>query len=82
MRLDRTPHFLRAYHKAPKQIQKTFDKQVALLLENLYHPSLRAKKYGVAGDVWQARVNDDWRFYFTIVGDVYLLEEIRKHPKK
>ncbi|SPE34129.1 conserved hypothetical protein [Candidatus Sulfopaludibacter sp. SbA6] len=82
MRLDRTPHFLRAYNKAPKQIQAAFDKQVALLLENLHHPSLRAKKYGVAGDVWQARINDDWRFYFKIAGDVYRMEEIKKHPKK
>ena len=31
--------------------------------------------------VWQARVNDDWRFYFTIEGDVYTLRTIRSHPK-
>lgn len=73
---------MRAYNKAAKQAQSAFDKQAALLLESLHHPSLRAKKYGVAGDLWQARVNDDWRFYFTIAGDVYRLHEIRKHPKK
>jgi len=55
MRLDRTPHFLRAYNKASKQIQKAFDKQVALLLENLNHPSLRAKKYDEALDIWHPR---------------------------
>lgn len=81
MRLDRTPHFLRAYNKAPKQMQKAFDKQVVLLLENLSHPSLRAKRYDEALDIWQARVNDDWRFYFKIVGDTYRLENMRKHPK-
>jgi len=27
-------------------------------------------------------VNDDWRFYFKIVGDVYRMEEMKKHPKK
>jgi hypothetical protein len=26
-------------------------------------------------------VNDDWRFYFKIVGDTYRLEELKKHPK-
>jgi hypothetical protein len=31
--------------------------------------------------VWQSRVNDNWRFYFKIVGDTYRLEEIKKHPK-
>lgn len=81
MRLDRTPHFLRAYHKAPKQIQKAFDKQIGLLLEDLHHPSLRAKKYHESKGIWQARVNDDWRFYFKIVDDTYLMEEIRRHPK-
>jgi hypothetical protein len=51
-------------------------------MEDLHHPSLRAKKYGVAGDLWQARVNDSWRFYFTIEGGVYHLHEIQAHPKK
>jgi plasmid maintenance system killer protein len=32
----------------------------------LLHPSLHAKKYDEENDVWQARVNKDWRFYFTI----------------
>ena len=64
MRFDRTPHFLGSYHKAPKRIQKAFDKQVRLLLENLHHPSLRAKKYDEAQDIWQARVNDDWAVLF------------------
>jgi mRNA interferase RelE/StbE len=82
MTLAFSPHFFRSYRKAPTAIQEAFDKQSALLLENLQHPSLRAKKYGVAGDVWQGRVNDSWRFYFTIEKDVYHLHEIQKHPKK
>lgn len=81
MRLHRTPHFLRAYHKASEQIRKAFDKQALLLLQDLHHPSLRAKKYDESQGLWQARVNDDWRFYFKIVGDVYLVGDIMKHPK-
>ena len=71
---------MRAYNKAPQQIQKAFDKQATLLLEKLHHPSLRAKKYD-ARDIWQARVTDDWRCYFKIVRDTYVMEEIRRHPK-
>lgn len=81
MTFDYSRHFLRDYHKAPVRIRQGFDKQALFLLQNLHHPSLRAKKYDETNDVWQARVNDDWRFYFKIVGDVYRLEEIRKHPK-
>jgi mRNA-degrading endonuclease RelE of RelBE toxin-antitoxin system len=81
MKLAFSSHFIRGYRKAPLPIQRAFDKQSALLLQNLHHPSLRAKKYGGAGDLWQARVTDAWRFYFTIEGDCCRLHEIRKHPK-
>ena len=36
-------HFLRNYHKAPKAVREAFDKQSLLLLQDLRHPSLRAK---------------------------------------
>jgi hypothetical protein len=45
MRLLRTRHFVRNYSKAPQAIQRAFDKQILLLLEDLHHPSLRARKY-------------------------------------
>jgi len=51
------------------------------LVENLRHPSLRAKKYDESQNIWQARVNKDWRFYFTIQGDTYVLRNIIAHPK-
>ncbi len=81
MKLDYTPAAVYALDKAAARIRKTFYKQVAFLLQDLRHPSLRAKKYDEKNDLWQARVNDDWRFYFRIVGGVYRIEEIRKHPK-
>ena len=69
------------YLAAPAQIQKAFDKQVRLLAENLAHPSLRAKKYSESPDLWQARVNRDWRFYSIIKNDSYLVARIVPHPK-
>jgi hypothetical protein len=30
----------------------------------------------------QARVNRNWRFYFNIVGDTYIIRDIVPHPKK
>jgi mRNA-degrading endonuclease RelE of RelBE toxin-antitoxin system len=82
MKLSYSPHFARSYQKAPADVRRAFEKQSAFLMENLYHRSLHVKKYGVAGDLWQARVNDSWRFYFTIEGNTYYLHEIRAHPKK
>jgi len=46
MKIRRSTHFDRRYSKASKEIQAAFDKQSLLLLQNLHHPSLRAKKYG------------------------------------
>jgi len=73
--------FLKQYAAAPAAVRKAFDKQIGLLLQNISHPSLRAKKYNETIDLWQSRVNRDWRFYFTIEGEVYQLHEIIKHPK-
>lgn len=73
--------FLRQYAAAPLEVRKAFDKQSRYLLENLNHPSLRAKKYDEALDLWQARVNRSWRFYFTIEGEENRLHDIKPHPK-
>ena len=69
MRAFYTKRFFHHYAKAPPPIQRAVDRRVALLLQNLRHPSLRAKKYDEALDIWQARVDEDYRFYFTIEGD-------------
>jgi len=82
MNLRRSAHFERDYSKAPKQIQAAFDKQSLLLLQNLRHPSLRAKKYDESQGLWQARITRDWRFYFLIDADTYYLVGMRSHPKK
>jgi mRNA interferase RelE/StbE len=82
MKIRYNPIATRAFADAPSQIQKAFLKQVGFLVQNLQHPSLRAKKYDERRDLWQARVNRDWRFYFTIDDDTYVILDIIPHPKK
>ncbi len=48
MRLFYTDRFVKSYEQAPAAIQRAFDRRVPLLLANLRHPSLRAKKYSGA----------------------------------
>jgi mRNA-degrading endonuclease RelE of RelBE toxin-antitoxin system len=76
-----SPVAVRQYVAAPPSVRKAFDKQVKLLVENLHHPSLRAKKYDEANDLWQARVNRGWRLYFVIQDDTYVIVAIVPHPK-
>lgn len=81
MRVRRTERFRRSYKDASIRVKRAFEKQIGYLAQDLHHPSLHAKKYDESGDRWQARVNQDWRFYFTIDGDVYVLLDIMRHPK-
>ncbi len=69
------------YDELPERRKAAFDKQVGFLLQNLLHGSLRAKKYEEARDIWQARVDRSYRFYFQIVGDTYRVLSIIPHPK-
>ena len=81
MEIEYYPNFKKNLNKFPKAIQNKFDKQVIYLIQNIRHPSLRAKKYNEARGIWQARVNDNVRFYFLIEEDTYILVNIKYHPK-
>ena len=72
---------IEALGDAPPNVRRAFDKQLRFLADNLHHPSLHAKKYDEARDLWQGRVNLDWRFYFTIINDTYRIEDVIPHPK-
>jgi mRNA interferase RelE/StbE len=72
---------IEALKDAPAAVERAFYKQLGFLENNLLHPSLHAKKYDEAADLWQARVNRAWRFYFAIAGDTYRIEDVIPHPK-
>ncbi len=82
MQLRYSRHFLRSYAAAPEVVRQAVDKQLVFLERDLLaHPSLHAKKYDEAQDLWQARVNRDWRLYFSVQGGECYLHEVRRHPK-
>ena len=81
MKVRHTLTASKAFAAAPAAVQKAFLKQVALLQQNLQHPSLHAKKFEESTDMWQARVNRSWRFYFRIEGDTYVIHKLIPHPK-
>jgi mRNA-degrading endonuclease RelE of RelBE toxin-antitoxin system len=66
---------------APPAIQKAFIKQISFLSRDVTHPSIHAKKYDETDKLWQGRVNQDWRFYYTVLNDCYRVEAIVPHPK-
>ncbi len=81
MKLRFTERADKDYAGLPLIIRKVFGKQLRFLLLNRNHPSLHAKKYSGTLGVWQGRVTRDWRFYFQIEGDEYVILSIIPHPK-
>jgi mRNA-degrading endonuclease RelE of RelBE toxin-antitoxin system len=69
------------YDALISRTQKLVDKQISFLLKDIQYPSLHAKKYDENKNRWQARVNQEYRFYFQIDGDTYVIVAIMKHPK-
>ena len=76
-----TERALRDYRNLSSSLQARVDKQLALLLRNQNYPSLHAKKYDASRDIWQARVDRIYRFYFCIAEDTYKIISITPHPK-
>ncbi len=81
MHIKLTETALKEYQRLPPQIQKKADKQFEYLIANVRHPSLHAKKYQGHNDLWQARIDKDWRFYFFIVAPHYVIISVIKHLK-
>ena len=81
MKLRFTERVDKDYAGLPAPVRKAFAKQLRFLLADLRHPSLYAKKYSESTDVWQGRVTRNWRFYFKIEGDEYVILSIIPHPK-
>lgn len=81
MKVILTDRVIESLKDAPAPVRRAFNKQLRFLLQNLNHPSLNAKKYDQAEDLWQARVNQSWRFYFNIESDTYIIRDVVPHPK-
>lgn len=81
MKIRLSRRAVRDFESLSPALQGRVTKQFGILLTDLRHPSLRAKKYDERQGVWQARVTRDWRFYFTIEGDTYEIFSIIPHPK-
>ena len=81
MNLRYTDRFEDQYRALPESRKAKLDRQLEFLVENLRHPSLRAKKYDESRGIWQARVDRRYRFYFQIERDTYILLSVIPHPK-
>ncbi len=81
MKLRFTKKAVKDYEGLTLKLQDLVDKQLTALLKDIRYPSLNAKKYEKKLDLWQLRVSRDYRLYFLIDNDTYVIITIKKHPK-
>lgn len=81
MKSDYSERARKSLQDLPSDVRRALFKQVKLLELNLRRPSLRAKKFDETQNLWQARVNRGWRFYFLIRNDTCYIVDIIPHPK-
>ena len=80
MKLVFTARAEQDYDRLSSKMRAQADKQLDFLVHNLRHPSLHAKKYDERRDIWQARISRDYRVFFLIANDIYVLLALMKHP--
>lgn len=73
--------FKKLFKKLPEAIKSKFIKQIALLEKNIRHPSIHLKKMQGHTDIWEARVDNQYRFPFNWQSGVIVLRVIGKHDE-
>lgn len=81
MKFKTTERFEKSFKKLPKHIRKKFYKQLSFLLENMEYPSLFCKKIHGYENIWEARVDYQYRFTFNIQSGVILLRVTGNHDE-
>ena len=71
--------FKKDYNGLTKEIQKAFDKKLALFLEDTTHPSLRVKRIQGTKNRWEGSVTKNYRFTFEFIENTVLFRTIGTH---
>ncbi len=79
MIIIQSSNFKKAYKSFPEDIQKQFDKKFRLFVSNPRHSSLRVKKMSGTKDIFEARINDNYRWTFQFVENGIKLRHIGTH---
>lgn len=74
-----TATFKENYQRLPKKIQETFDRKQELFLKDPKHPSLNIHRYHGKDGVWEAYVNEKYRFTFAVTENSLIFRNIGSH---
>ena len=71
--------FKKEYTNLPREIQKTFDQKLQLLLQDMSHPSLRVKRIQGTKTRWEGSVTMKYRFTFQFPENTLIFRAIGTH---
>ncbi len=79
-RVERADSFVSDYLRLPSYLQTRTEKAIALLVRDMRHPSLQAKRIQGALHIWEARVTRRYRLTFEIhPGKILWLRRVGTH---
>lgn len=79
-RVERADSFVSDYLRLPSHLQTRTEKAIELLVQDMRHPSLQAKKIQGAPHIWEARVTRRYRLTFEVwPGRILRLRRVGTH---
>lgn len=79
MPIDRTERFIKAYSRLPAHIRAKVDKALRFLDIDFRHPGLQAKRVKGTADVFEARVDHQYRMTYQRRGDWLIMRNVGPH---
>lgn len=79
MRYRRKKKFSKAYRALPPEIRAKVVKAFKLFKQNQRHPSLRVKKMEGKQDIYEGRIDQNYRFTFHYEDDQVVFRNVGKH---
>lgn len=79
MKIEATKTFIKLYKDLPTEIQILTKKALGFLEKNIHHPSLGNKKMSGHNDIYEIRVNINYRITYNKINDLIILRKIGTH---
>ncbi len=81
MKIKAYNKFIKCYRTLPNDIQNKVDKQIELLVADFHHPSLHTKKIKGKSNIWELRVDINYRLTYEIIEDTIFLRVAGSHDE-
>ena len=79
MNFIETARFRKAYQILPQDVKERVKKTLLNMDNDIRYPSLHAKKIQGAENIWEARIDLDYRITFQIINDSIILRNVGHH---